>query len=144
VADGSIITRPPLHGERRYLYSSARAFTAARYGEKYVDYGIMLALVDEILDRCELTVALFDGVLDDRGRPEIHGFTCIDPRDATVEFFHLRRLYRELSTSALAGRVARALLGERDTVVLRRGPSREALTAIVAASIVPVVRPRSV
>jgi hypothetical protein len=144
VAEGSIITRAPLQSERRYLYSSARAYTVGRYGDRYSDYGIVLALVDEILDRCALTIALLEGVLDDRGRPEIHAFLATSPDDGTAEFLHFRRLYRDMATSDLAGRVARALLGERSTVVLRRGPTHEALKAIVAAGITPIVRPRSV
>lgn len=144
MADATLIVRPPTSFERGYVYASARARIVARNGERFVDYKAIVAMVDAIIDRCSITLALFEGVLDDHGRPEIHGFAVVDARDESVEFFHMRKLYRDMTSSDLAGRVARGLLRDRENVVLRRGPSDEALKAIIAAGCTPIVRPRSV
>jgi hypothetical protein len=147
VADSKLIVRAPEYKERRYIFSTARHLCAARLGTGSIDvldYESVMALVDPILNRCALRVAVFDGVLDDFGRPEIHGFVAEDTSDASLEFFHVRGLYREMK-GTLAGQVARGLVGERTgELVIRRGTSDEALKAIMSAGYKPVVRPRAV
>lgn len=139
------IARPATYGQRGYLYATTRNLVLGRNGDRFADYDLIVGMVDQVLDRCALRVATFDGDVDDEtGRVEIHGFVVEDERDKTIEFFHINRLYRDMPTPVLAARVARALLGDRSEVVLRRGPTAEALKAIVAAEYKPIVRPRSV
>lgn len=144
MSDTPIEVRPARYGERRYVFSNARSIETARYGGRFVHYDTLVQLVDTILNNATLTVACIPGIENDHGDPEIQAFMAEDPRDASVEFIHLRSTYRTMPSPTLAGRVIKALLGDRPNVVLRRAPSREAMAGILSAGVVPVVRPRAV
>lgn len=141
---GAVIVREPFRSERGYVFQTARSLVVQRNCHRFADYPAIIALVDPIVDRSTLRVAVFEGVLDEAGRQEIHGFAVEDPTDGTLEFFHLRTLYREMETKSLAARVVAALVGDRMEVILRRGVADHVLNGIIEAGRTPVVRPRSV
>lgn len=144
MSDTAIQVRPPEFRERAFVAMTARAETAERCGGRFAHFDTVIHLVGSILDASKHSVAVIPGLTWKDGLPEVQGFVIEDERDGSVEFLHLRRTFKEMSSPTLGARVVKALLGERTTVVMRRVPSNVVLAAMLVAGVTPVVRPRAV
>lgn len=144
-----LVTVSPLaYSDRKYVYKTARRSVLAHLGEFDVDYTTVRDLVDHLVSECKTSVATIKGVGDEYGRlPEIQGFIVLAP-DRTVEFLHLKEIYKDLpATNMMGAGVVRALLGaltEDRELVIRRRFSKTTMVALRAGNVKAVIRPRSV
>jgi hypothetical protein len=112
---------------------------------RHLDRPYVQRLTNELIANCQTRVATVPEIGDEHsGKPEIQGFVVEDPRDATIEFAHLRETFRELKTGPLAVAIMKALVDGRSEVVMRRQASHTTMDALRGAVGKVVVRPRGI
>lgn len=152
----SVNVRDWIYQDKRYVHATARRAVIAQLTrdetahaslihERHLDLPFVRDMVDHVISECNVRVATVDGVGDDEGRPaEIQGFSVEAKNDGTMEFLHLREIYRDMASSALAMGVVGALVNGRKDLILRRHLSPTTMMALLATGAKVVVRPRSV